>query len=727
MADKILNTRILMKTATLEEWQASTLPLKKGELAIATVAATAGTGLTEPVCMIKIGEDGVKTFSQLEWNVYAKAADVLAACKTEDGLKAFVNSVIADAGIASDDAMQELAGKVATAEGKITTLEGEMDAVEAKVAANETAIGTLNGLVGDEKVADQITTAINNLNLADTYAAKVHGHEIADVNGLSDSIAAAKKAGTDANAALEAYKTLNDAAVKVNSDAIAGIKNGETIDNFKEVEEALAGKQAVGNYSIEGHKHEIADVNGLSDAIADAKKAGTDAATAAGQALTDANAYTDSEMTRLVGDTKVADQITTAIDGLDLANTYDAKGAAADAETAAKGHADSLNTAMNTRVAALEAIDHDHSNKDVLGGITAEKVAAWDAAEQNAKDHADGLNTTMDGRVSALEAKFGDGEGNVEAQIAAAVAAEAEIARAAEQANAKAITDLTNGAVKDNADAIDALETLVGETAVAEQIENALKVEVDGTKVEKYALATALAAEAETARAAEKANADAIEVLNGNAETAGSVDYKVAQAVAAIMENPDDTMNSINELVTWVNGHAEDALEMSNQVAANKAALETLNGDATKAGSVDKKIADAIAAENLGQYATDTELSALDERVEAIETEHNTETTGLKARLTQAEADIDALETKVGDKTVAEQIATAVEEAKADASNKDAVVLAEAQKGIAAVQAAVDTKANDADLKPVAKSGLIDDLSIGEGTILIFDCGGASV
>jgi hypothetical protein len=95
---------------------------------------------------------------------------------------------------------------------------------------------------------------------------------------------------------------------------------------------------------------------------------------------------------------------------------------------------------------------------------------------------------------------------------------------------------------------------------------------------------------------------------------------------------------------------------MSNQVAANKTALETLNGDATKAGSVDKKIADAIAAENLGQYATDGELSALAGRVTTIETEHNAESTGLKARLTQAEADIDALETKVGDKTVSEQI-----------------------------------------------------------------------
>lgn len=48
-----------------------------------------------------------------------------------------------------------------------------------------------------------------------------------------------------------------------------------------------------------------------------------------------------------------------------------------DAETNAKAHADNLNAAMNTRVEALEAIDHDHANKTVLDGITADTVSAW--------------------------------------------------------------------------------------------------------------------------------------------------------------------------------------------------------------------------------------------------------------------------------------------------------------------------------------------------------------
>ena len=67
------------------------------------------------------------------------------------------------------------------------------------------------------------------------------------------------------------------------------------------------------------------------------------------------------------------------------------------AESAAKGYADELNTAMNTRVEALEAIDHEHENKEVLDGITSEKVSNWDAAEQNAKDYADGKFVTKEG------------------------------------------------------------------------------------------------------------------------------------------------------------------------------------------------------------------------------------------------------------------------------------------------------------------------------------------
>ena len=144
MATKVLNTRISLKIDTLENWQKSTLQLRNGEVAIATAAASAGTGLKEPICMLKIGGNENKTFSELPWSFYAKASDVLAACKTEEGLKAFINGVIADAGIATDEAL--------------TTVKND--------------VNSLKTLVGDTAVATQISSAIAALNLDTTYETK---------------------------------------------------------------------------------------------------------------------------------------------------------------------------------------------------------------------------------------------------------------------------------------------------------------------------------------------------------------------------------------------------------------------------------------------------------------------------------------------------------------------------------------------------------------------------
>lgn len=696
MAEKILNTRILMKVDTLENWSNSTLKLKAGELAFATVAASAGTGLEEPVVMVKIGTAEEKTFAELPWAFHAKAADVLAACKTEAGLQAFIKTVLASEGVASNSVMEALAKRVTDAEGEIDALQADLDTAEtglkAKMAAAESAITALKGLVGDTKVADQITTAINALNLADTYAAKVHGHEIADVNGLSDAIAAAKKAGTDANSALEAYKTLNDAAVKVNSDAIAAIKNGETLDSFKDIEEVLAGKQAAGNYAVEGHKHEIADVNGLADSIADAKKAGTDAAA---QALVDAKAHTDAEMTRLVGATKVSDQITNAITELDLANTYDAKGAAADAQAAAEGHADGLNTAMDSRMQAVEAKKHEHANKTVLDGITAEKVAAWDAAEQNAKDYADELDEDMDLRVQALEAKFGEGEGNVESQIESAVAAETELREAAD-------ADLLEKIEANDADIL-ALQGLVGSEKVSDAIAAAVKEEADRAKGIEGDLETRLAAvEADYLTSVEEkalqdqitANANAIELLTNGVSA--------------------DEVDGVNDLIKYVKDHGTEVTGIKADIKANADAIDALEGRMdTAEGAIALKAAQA-------------DLEALAGRVTTAEGEIDT----LQSDLDTAEAAIDALEELVGEKKVADAISEAIEALKIGDYAKAADLTAAINQHNAdkqALEGAIALKANDADLAAIAKSGNVNDLIQTEGDVLIFDCGSSAV
>ena len=78
-----------------------------------------------------------------------------------------------------------------------------------------------------------------------------------------------------------------------------------------------------------------------------------------------------------------AAQVGSAIDAkiaaLDLANKYDAKGAAAAAESAAKAHADGLNSAMDARVTAIEAIEHNFDAKGAAATAEANAKAYTDA------------------------------------------------------------------------------------------------------------------------------------------------------------------------------------------------------------------------------------------------------------------------------------------------------------------------------------------------------------
>lgn len=540
MAEKILQTRILNKVDTLENWNSSSLALKKGEIAIATVAASAGTGLTEPVVMIKIGEDGVKTFKDLPWNFYAKASDVLSACKSESALTAFVNSVIAGAGVATDEAMTALAGRV-------TTAENEIDA--------------LQGLVGENSVATQIQNAIDALKLADTYAAKSHNHLKADitdfahthamteVTGLADAIADAKQAGTDANTALEAYKVTNDAAVKKNADAIAAINNADTgilakAKTYADTKDAAiaaakkAGDDAQADVdALEAKVGAVPADKTVVQMISDAQTAATYDDTAL-KGRVSANETAIGALQGLVGDKKVSEQINTAIADLNLAATYEAKGAAAtvktelvgkDADTdasatiaGAKKYADKLDAAMDTRVDALEAaigaggsvgtqIDEKINALDVEdtavagqyvsavsetdGKITVTRAALPDYTEvydakgaaaqalTDAKGYADGLNTAMDTRVTAAEGKLTTLIGT-DADKSVRTIANEELAKQLIPENAGASLDTLQeiaawiqahpgDAAAMNA-AIEALEGKVGDTGVGAQIEAAI-------------------------------------------------------------------------------------------------------------------------------------------------------------------------------------------------------------------------------------------------------------
>lgn len=170
-------------------------------------------------------------------------------------------------------------------------------------------------------------------------------------------------------------------------------------------------------------------------------------------------------------------------------------------------------------------------------------------------------------------------------------------------------------------------ETLAAASGNSTETAASVKAQLDQYKKDNDA-AVALKADQTAVDAIEErvaTNEEAIEVLNGNADVEGSVDAKVAAAVAALMENPDDTLNSIKELVKWTQDHAEDALEMSNNITANATAITALQGlvgEEKVADQIADAIADALNLDGAAKYALATDLAAAIVRIAAIETDY---------------------------------------------------------------------------------------------------------
>lgn len=203
------------------------------------------------------------------------------------------------------------------------------------------------------------------------------------------------------------------------------------------------------------------------------------------------------------------------------------------------------------------------------------------------------------------------------------------------------------------------------------------------------------------------ANEDAIEVLNGNADVAGSVDAKVAAAVAALMENPDDTLNSIKELVKWTQDHAADALEMSNNVSANAeaiTALQGLVGEEKVADQIADAIADALNLDGDAKYALATDLAAAIERVAAVEADY------LKAADKTELADAIALKADATD--LADVKATA--DAAAVKADVDAALALKAAQTDLEAEAALARAAEKANADAIAAIVALSDAEIEE-------------
>ena len=166
--------------------------------------------------------------------------------------------------------------------------------------------------------------------------------------------------------------------------------------------------------------------------------------------------------------------------------------------------------------------------------------------------------------------------------------------------NTQSITELT-GEVTD-------LQTQVGTGTVDSRIENAKQAAIDAAAADATTKANKALEDAK-ADAEKYIDATELATSQSEQNTAIETAYKAADKVItdSIGTVPADktVVGMIAEAQTAA---TYNDTEVRGLITANTNAIETLNGDAQTAGSVAKKIADAFTEANLSQYATNTAL-----------------------------------------------------------------------------------------------------------------------
>lgn len=380
----------------------------------------------------------------------------------------------------ADSALQ--AADVENKADKATTLEGygitdaytkdEVDtAVDAKVAQSDydTKMGELDA--EDERIAGLVSTEATAREDADTALderlVKVEAFfegAAEDGEGLQNAL--------DTLVEIQDYIDTHGEAASTMVDNIAA--NAKAIEDEAkragEAEEALGGR--------------IDELSG----VVETKAAAADL-TALGERVTAA----EGKITTLEGEMDAVEGRATTLEGkvadLEAASathaTKDELQAVSDVADAAVT-VEEMNAAISAAGHASQADLTAHID-DAVKHITADERAAWNAAEQNAKDHSDANLATA--KAYADQAEL-DAIAAAKSETESQVAAEAAIARAAEQANAKAVSDEVTAreqAVSGVQTALDTYKTS-NDTAVAGKADKA-------TTLAGYGIADAMTAD----------------------------------------------------------------------------------------------------------------------------------------------------------------------------------------------------------------------------------------
>lgn len=112
-------------------------------------------------------------------------------------------------------------------------------------------------------------------------------------------------------------------------------------------------------------------------------------------------------------------------------------------------------------------------------------------------------------------------------------------------------------------------------------------------------------------------NKAAIDTLNGDKTVSGSVAYQIAQ----IVSDAPEAYDTLKEIATWITNHAGDAATMNANIAQNKSdieALEALVGSTAVATQIANAINAALKDGETDKYALAADLTSLSDEVDDI-------------------------------------------------------------------------------------------------------------
>ena len=416
----------------------------------------------------------------------------------------------------------------------------------------------------------------------------------ADKTTLEDAIKEAKKAGTDANTALESYKVTNDAAIDAIEEDIAEITDS-TNGILAQAKSYADGKDA---------------------AIEAAQKAGDDAQDAI-------DAYIESNNTALAGVKATADaaavktEVETALSG--KVDKVTGKSLIDDSEIARLANVTNYD---DTKVKEDIAKKADKTYTDTELGKKVDKVTGYSLVSDTEIARLAEVDNYDDTEVRGL---IGDNADAI-AEIADDYVKAADIADFETKANVKKVSDDLAAYVEDN------------DAAIADRY---TKAEADG----KFALIED-AYDDEEVRGLISDNADAIAAEKERAE---GVEESLQTQINTIMSNPDaeGAINSINEFTQYVKDHGTIADGMRTDINKNKDDIAALSKDlgdheALAAETYETK-ADATAKLAEAKKYADDINTALDERLDTLEAINHEAYTAADATLkAELQAEIDA-------------------------------------------------------------------------------------